>query len=173
MKPWFVLGLFSVLIFLETVGSLNLNASTWISEDITDCEGKYLNGELKNWKLVNDRVKWEGFALCTKAAEETTQIIRDGKFYSMVCLYKYLRIIEYNCLLRDRMEVFLKYELRDLISPKEVVNKCFEEATVDNRIDYKKLMVSLEASVKGKQKYGNPKLTFLMYCKSSATCIFL
>lgn len=155
------------------VTSLNLNESTWISEDITECQEKYASGELTNWKLVNNRVKWEGFALCSKAAEETTQIIRDGKFYSMVCLYKYLRIIEYNCLLRERMEYFLKNELRDLISPSDVVESCFSEATIGNRIDYKDLMGCLERSVKGKQKYGNSKLTYLMYCQSSVTCIFL
>lgn len=155
------------------VNSLNLNESTWISEDITQCREKYAAGEMKSWNLVNNRVKWDGFALCSKAAEETTQIIRDAKFYSMVCLYKYLRIIEYNCLLRERMEYLLKYELRDLIPAKDVVEGCFSEATIGNRIDYKDLMGCLEYSVKGKQKYGNSKLTYLMYCQASVTCIFL
>lgn len=167
-----LLGLL-LLVQVCLVNSLNLNESTWVSDDITECENKYAKGELKDWRLVGVRVKWEGFALCSKAAEETTQVLRDAKFYSMVCLYKYLRIIEYNCLLRARMKYLLKFELGDLIPYNEIVDFCFNRSTLDNRIDFKYLMVCLESRVKGRQKYGNSKITFLMYCQTSVTCIFM
>lgn len=167
---------FGLLLLVQAcllVHSLNLNESTWLSEDITECQEMYAAGELKDWRLVSTRVKWEGFALCSKAAEETTEIIREAKIYSMVCLYKYLRIIEYNCLLKERMKHFLAKELSDLVPENEIVNTCFDSSIVGNQIDYKDLMSCLEMNVKGRQKYGNSKITYLIYCQSSVTCIFL
>lgn len=173
MKALFAsLGLL-LLVQVCLVRAQNLNESTWLSEDITECEEKYSSGELKNWRLVSNPIKWEGFKLCSEVAVESSHTLRDAKIYSMVCLYKYLRIIEYNCLLKERMEKLLKYELRDLIEPGYVVERCSFDATIGNRIDYKDLMGCLEMVVKGRQKYGNSKLTFLIYCSTSVTCTFL